>query len=135
MHIRKYLTPRSKFTFKLGNKTINYCKEYKYLGLTLNQFLNFENMSKSLFDPAKRALNSIICKMIKHKGFPYKVYEMLYTSCVCSIMDYAHEVIGYHQYPDSAILHSKALRMYLGTGKTAPLCGMRSEMSWLKREW
>ena len=55
---------------------------------------------------------------------------MLYNSCVTSISDYGHEVIGFHQYPASEKLHSKALRFYLGTGKTAPLCGLRSEMSW-----
>ena len=64
--------------------------EYKYLGVTINQFLNFEKMSNALYDSAKRALNTIICEMIKHKGFPYKVYEMFYNACVCSIMDYGH---------------------------------------------
>jgi hypothetical protein len=130
MHVRRNLVTRSKFSFKLGNNIINYCKEYKYLGLTINQFLNFENSSRALFDPAKRALSTVVCKMIKNKGFPYNVYETLYNSCVCSIMDYGHEVIGYHQYPASALLHSKAIRMFLGTGKSAPLCGLRHEMSW-----
>ena len=39
-------------------------------------------------------------------------------------------MIGFHRYPAIEKLHSKALRFYLGTGKTAPLCGLRSEMSW-----
>ena len=55
---------------------------------------------------------------------------MLYNCCVTTISDYAHEVLGFHQYSDSAKLHSRAIRGYLGVGHSAPLCGIRSEMSW-----
>ena len=103
---------------------------YKYLGITINQHLNFELISNAQTEPASRALSAVLPKMIKNNGFPLKIYELLYNSCVTSISDYGHEVIGFHQYPAIEKLHSKALRFYLGTGKTAPLCGLRSEMSW-----
>ena len=109
---------------------IDYCKFYKYLGITINQHLNFELISNAQTEPASRALFAVLTKMIKNNGFPLKIYELLYNSCVTSISDYGHEVIGFHQYPAIEKLHSKALRFYLGTGKTAPLCGLRSEMSW-----
>ena len=130
MHVRKLLTPRSKTTFKLGNRIVKYCQKYKYLGLTLNQFLNFEQMSNSFFDPASRAMGAVICKMIKNKGFPFDIFQMLYNSCVTSISDYAHEIIGFHQYSASAKIHNRAIRSYLGVGNSAPLCAIRSEMGW-----
>ena len=33
---------RSNFTFKFENKTVDYCEQYRYLGVTLNESLNFE---------------------------------------------------------------------------------------------
>ena len=77
----------------MGKFIISYCKEYKYLGITINQFLNFEHSSNAQAGPAHRALNGIVCKMIKNGGFNLKIYHMLYNSCVCSVMDYGHEII------------------------------------------
>ena len=55
---------------------------------------------------------------------------MLYDSCVTTIKDYGHEVIGFHEYSGSTNIHTKALRIYLGVGHSANLCGLRSEMTW-----
>ena len=82
--------------------------------------------------PVKRALSAIMCKMIKNKGFPHDIYEMLYNACVTSIKDYAHEAIGFHEYSGSSSLHNRALRLYLGVGNSANLCGIRSDMAWLE---
>ena len=127
MHVRKPAVPQSKFKFKLGAKDINCCKTYKYLGLHIDQHLDFEKMSNSLCDPASRALSAVMCKMIKNKGFPFNIFEMLYKCCVASITDYSHEVIGFHQHSGSALIHSKAIRAYLGVGHSANLCGLRSK--------
>ena len=70
--------------------------------------------------------------MIKNKGFPFNVFEMLYNSWVTTICDYAHDVIGFHQYSGSDKIHTKAIRSYIGVGHSAPLCAIRSEMSWLE---
>ena len=132
MHVRKPAVSQSKFKFKFGAKDINFCKTYKYLGLHINQHLDFEKMSNSFCDPASRALSAVMCKMIKNKGFPFNIFEMLYNCCVTSITDYSHEVIGFHQYTGSTSVHSKAIRAYLGVGHSANLCGLRSEMGWLE---
>ena len=57
---------------------------------------------------------------------------MLYNACVTSIKDYAHEAIGFHEYSGSSSLHNRALRLYLGVGNSANLCGIRSDMAWLE---
>ena len=89
-------------------------------------------MSNSFSDPASRALSAIICKMIKNKGFPFNVFEMLYDCCVTSVCDYAHDVIGFHQYSGSDQIHTKAIRSYLGVGRSANLCAIRYEISLLE---
>ena len=55
---------------------------------------------------ASRALSSVICKMIKNKGFHFSIFEMLYNSCITTISDYSHEVIGFHQYSGSNKIHT-----------------------------
>ena len=129
MHVRQPLVQRSKFNFKFGQRKINFCQSYKYLGLTINQFLDFGKMSNSFTDPADRALSAVIGKMIKNKGFPFNVFEMLYNCCVTTITDYAHEVIGFHQYSGSDSIQTKAIRSYLGVGRSANLCAIRYELS------
>ena len=75
MHVRKPHCRRSIFTFKLGDKPVKFCTKYKYLGTTINEFLNFETTADELADPAGRALGFIITKMIKNGGFPANVYK------------------------------------------------------------
>ena len=42
LHIRKKSQNQSQYWFLLGNKTVEYCTEYKYLGTTINEFLGFD---------------------------------------------------------------------------------------------
>ena len=56
MHVRKKQTPRGLFEFKLGNGRVDYCAEYKYLGVTVNENLNFEQTNFELCESAGRAL-------------------------------------------------------------------------------
>lgn len=65
MHVRNIRTKESQFDFKLGEESIKYCDYYKYLGVTINKFLNFSLIAEKLYDPASRALGSVIAKNIK----------------------------------------------------------------------
>jgi len=108
------------------NRQSNCCKTYKYLGLYVDQHLDFEKMSNSFCDPASCALSAVMCKMIKNKGFPFNIFEMLYNCCVTSITDYSHDVIGFHQFSGSASIHSNAIRAYLGVGSVNQRYSKRS---------
>ena len=63
---------RTKFNFMFGKQKIYCCQSYRYLGLLINQFLDFEKMSNSFSGPSSRALSAVLCKIIKNKGFPFK---------------------------------------------------------------
>ena len=69
MHVRKNRKKKTSFVFKLGNKVICHCKEYKYLGVTVNEHLDFERISSALFDSSNRALSGIITRMKKMVDF------------------------------------------------------------------
>ena len=71
LHVRKQSLNRSDFTFYLGEKVVEYCSDYKYLGTTMNEFLGFDFSASVMADSAGRALGAIITKMIK-KGISIK---------------------------------------------------------------
>ena len=98
MHIRGIRKTQSMFMFLFDKNPVPYCSSYKYLGCSIDEFLDFEFTVNQLADSVGRALGSIVTKMIKNGGFPIKVYKTLYESCVCSVSDYGSEVHGFHQY-------------------------------------
>ena len=51
---------------------------------------------------------------------------------MCSITDYGAEVLGFHEYHSCEKIHNRALRSFLGLGKTTPTPGLRAEMGWLE---
>ena len=131
MHVRNCQKAQSKFWFIFDFKSVPYCTQYKYLGTTINQYLSFKSTSESLCDSAGRALSSIITKMIKNSGFPYKVFTNLVNSCVNSITDYAGSVIGFDQHEGPLKIHLRAARAFLGVPKNAAKNAIISEIDWL----
>ena len=57
---------------------------------------------------------------------------MLYVCFVTSVCDYAHDVISFPQYSGSDQIHTKAIRSYLGVGRSANLCAIRYAISLLE---
>ena len=131
MHVRKSQKPQSKYWFIFDKKSVPYCTKYKYLGTTINQYLDFKISAEAMCDPAGRALASIISKMIKNSGFPYNVYTNLVDSCVNSISDYGGSVIGYNQHEGPLKIHLRAARAFLGAPKNAVKMAILSEIDWL----
>ena len=85
-----------------------------------------------MYDPDSRALGSVIAKHIKNKGFPLKIYKLLWESCVLSIGLYGAEVWGFQPKKSSDKLFHRAIRTYLGLGLTAPLAAAKAELLWLQ---
>ena len=121
--------------FIFDMQPVPYCTAYKYLGANINEFLDYNFTAECLANSAGRALSSIITKMIKHGGFPFNVYSVLYDACVTSISDYASEIMGYTQYDSTVQLHTRAIRAYLGLPKNSCSVGVQSEVDWLLPEY
>ena len=131
LHVRAQRKSQSKFMFLFDRHPVPYCTFYKYLGCTINEHLDFNFTVGSLADSAGRALGSIITKMIKHGGFPFKIFCTLYQACVCSIVDYSGEVFGFESFDSAKKLHLRAGRSFLGVSKTTPIPGIISELNLL----
>ena len=131
LHIRSKRKPQSSFTFLFDMRPVPYCKYYKYLGVNINEHLDFKFTVDKHSDSAGRALSTIITKMIKNGGFPYKVYAMLYNACVTSIADYSGAVTGFDNFDSSMKLHLRAIRVFLGVPKNVCSAGLLSEVDLL----
>ena len=126
VHIRGKGKSQSMYMFLFDRKPVPYCVSYKYLGCSINEFLESKFTVNQLADSAGRALGSIITKMIKNGGFPFSVFTTLYQACVCSIVDYGGEVFGYNSVDSALKVHLRAARAFLGLAKTVPIPGVLS---------
>lgn len=95
MHFRKKGELQTKFKFHFGSTPLLLTEYYKYLGLTLDDHLTFEERIKALSDSAGRALGAVRNKVKLRRDLGYKTYTQLYKSCVCPILDYGAGVWGY----------------------------------------
>ena len=69
--------------------------------------------------------------MIKNKGFPFSIYNILYQSCICSISQYGSEVYGFEKFDSAFKLHLRAARAFLGLPKNVTSFGLISKIDWL----
>ncbi len=92
VHFRKPSQPRSSFKFVLGNTELNIVGQYKYLGIILNEFLDYDVTAQVLSDAANRAFGSVINKYKSINGLGYYTYTILFQSGVYPILDYSNEI-------------------------------------------
>ena len=112
-------------------RPVPYCNFYKYLGVNINEFLDFKFTVEKHAEASGRALGAVVTKMIKNGGFPYNVYSLLYNSCVTSVADYSGPITGYLQYDSTLQIHLRAIRAFLGVPKNACNVGVLSEVDLL----
>ena len=117
--------------FLFSNKPVQYCKSYKYLGATLNEYLDFNFTVNKHSESAGRALSAITTKMIKNNGFPFNVFTLLYEACVISVLDYSAAIYGFKEYQSAMNIHLRAIRSFLGTPKNVCSPGVLSEVDLL----
>ena len=132
MHVRPKRKPQSNFTFLFNWRPVAYCPNYKYLGATINEFLDYDYTAEVLSDSAGRALSSIFSKAIKHGGLPYITYTTLIECCVNSIAQYSSEVWGFESRDPTLKIHLRAARFFLGLPKNAPIPAILSDIDWLE---
>ena len=109
MHIRKHQTQRTDYAFQFGGSFLRVTESYRYLGLDINEYINFSHCASVLHDAASRALGALISKHYTSKGLDFKVYEKIYKSTVIPVMDYSAGVWGYKQFDSHDKLQHKAI--------------------------
>ena len=67
---------------------------YTYLGLLLDEYLDFNVTAKSFAQSAGRAIGLVIAKCKEMGGVPYNVFTKLYDSSVWPVIAYGSSVWG-----------------------------------------
>ena len=71
VHLRKKSLPRTDFEFYFGNTKIEICENYKYLGVVLNEYVDFTETSNVLSEAAGKAFSSLVSNLYKKIDIMY----------------------------------------------------------------
>ena len=94
VHFRRSRKKRLNFSFHHGDTSLEYKDEDKYLGIYINEHLNFTSCINTLVDSGSRALGALILKLKALKSTKYKKYTSLFNSQVATILDYCSSIWG-----------------------------------------
>ncbi len=130
LHVRQSLITRTNFNFKLGNMVLPIVTQYKYLGIVITEFIDYNVVAQILADAANGALGSVINKYKKINGFGYYTYTKSVHSAVGPILDYASEMWGYKNFTQIDAVQNKAIRIFLGVHKFVPIAAINGYMGW-----
>ena len=104
--------------------------QYVYLGLVLEEHLNFSITASFVAQSVSRALGLLISKFKLIGGMPYNVYSKLYDSLVWSIVAYGAAIWGTQTFSCIEAVQHRAMRVYLGTTRNTPTAAMAGDMGW-----
>ena len=130
IHYRIKSQDRTKEEFIFGSKALEVVSRYKYLGLVLDEFLNYETTAAILSESGGRALGAVYSKFKHLKGLGYNTYTKLYNAGVTPILDYCSGVWGYTSFDKINTIQNRAIRFYLGVHKFAPNLAINGDMGW-----
>ena len=130
VHFRPASCCRSEHVFKSGSSVLKTVDRYKYLGVILHEYLDFNITAKSVAQSANRALGLLIarCKLIG--GVPYNVFSRLYDSVVWPVIGYSAPIWGAREFTCINAVQTRAMRYFLGVGKYTPNTAVYGEMAW-----
>ena len=131
LHVRMSNEPQGNFVFKFGenpNNILEYTQTYKYLGVLLDEHLNYDSLANDLAGRASKALGSLLANFYLNNGMGFRAFKKCYDACITKISDYSAGVWGLGVYPKLDSVHNRALRCYLGVHKYAPIAALQGEM-------
>ena len=141
IHFRPQSFSATHHNFICGDGSILLKSDYRYLGIIIIEFLNFNVTVKAVALSVHRALGKLILKIKINGGVPYECFVKLYNCLVWSVVNYRASVWGNRSYPAIKAVQNRACRFYLGLGQHAPTAAARGDMGLippfdgLKQQW
>ena len=131
INVRKASVVRCEYRFKLGSLAVDYTSQYRYLGFTFGETLDYAVGVNELLTAGCRALGALVSKYFKLDGLDYETYTKPFDSNVTPIIEHGSGVWGFKEYDGLNRLQNRAIRSYLGTGKFTPISALTGEMGWI----
>ncbi len=120
VHFRNVNDKKSNCVSKYGECELEIVDKYKYLGIVLNEHLEYSMVAMIPANSVGRALGAIYNKYRCNKGFGYNTYTKLYHGGVVPILNYCSSVWSYCNLDKIDTVQNRALRLFLGVHKFAP---------------
>lgn len=130
VHFRNKGVRRTEYNFQIGTTTIGYVTSYKYLGIILQENLDFNVTAETLFNSGGRALGSMISKIHSFKDVGFETFTKLYNSCVVPVTDYCSAVWGFRHFNKGDMVQNRAIRYFLGVHRFTPILAINGDMGW-----
>ena len=130
IHFRNIRKNCTKFKFVFNETELGIVDSYKYLVFYLHENLNFDYGASKLADVGSRVLGTLINKLKALKHVTFNTYTKLYSSNVCSILDYASEIWGFVEAKACNQIQNRAIRYFLGVHKFCPIPALNGDMCW-----
>ena len=131
IHFRNSRTARTQFQFEYNSQAIKVVDKYKYLGMVFNEFLDYKISSKVLADSGGRALGALYSKFKHNNGLGFDTFTKLYECGVAPILDYGSAIWGFGEHESINSVHNRAIRMFLGVHRFAPISAIIGDMGWV----
>ena len=130
VHFRPNCRNRTTISFTCGDYNLQVVNKYMYLGILLDEHLDFGATAKCVAQSAGRALGLLIAKCKSAGGLPYKVFTKLYDTTVWPIISYGAAIWGTKSFSCINAVESRAIRFFLGTGRYTPINALYGDTAW-----
>ncbi len=131
MHFRTKNKPATKTVFVINDQPLECVSEYKYLGILIDEFMDFSKTAELLASSAGRALGGVINKVKVNKDLGFNSYTTLIDNCVIPILLYGSAVWGLKNYKVCEDVLLRACRFYSGVHRLTPIPAMQGDFGWL----
>ena len=120
----------SEIPFKINNEPIDFVTTHKYLGVIIDQKLNFQGHIKYLRERANTRLSTMRFMTSLEEGAGYHVQRAFYMACTRSLIDYSSPGLANlseKQFKSLEVVQNNATRLMLGAPMWTKTCNLNME--------
>ncbi len=129
VHYRGSRKRKTNFRFLWGDNQVDIVDGYRYLGVYLDEHLNFDKHCENIYKSAGRALGKILSKFAYFRNIGYKTFNKIFESNVESVLSYSVSTLALKKF-DFERIQSRAARYFLGVHPKTPIPALMGELGW-----
>ena len=112
-------------------KMVDYISNYKYLGLLLNEHLDWQGAITEVINKSNKALTVLNQKTRINGGLHFRTYTKLFNQLIVPIITTNACIWGHKECTEILRIQYKAMRFILGVGKSCPIAALFGETGWV----
>ena len=120
MHFRVKGKPITNKHFMYNGSELRIVSNYRYMGLDLNDHLDYTHTTSTLAAAGSRSLGGITHTYFALRGMDFTAYGKLFDSCVVPVLNYGSEIWGYKYYQKLETILHRLMKTFLGISKSTP---------------